>query len=111
MAKNDDNPMKPKTAAKGDIADAVNMVKAYAKQETIDPLRSVGRYLAWGITGALLLAIGWTFLLIALLRSLQTELHAFDHGWSFVPYLAVVAAGSVITFLFVRRVQKGDLRG
>ena len=110
MASKDDNP-KPKPDAKGDIGEAINLVKAYAKQETIDPLRSVGSYLAWGISGALLLSIGWLFLLVGLLRVLQTELHAFDHGWSFVPYFAVVAVGAIVAALFVRNVRKRDLRG
>ncbi len=115
VAFNDDTPRaKPATKAdnkRGDIGDAVNLVKAYAKQETIDPLRAVGSYLAWGIPGALLLAVGWLFLLIGLLRVMQTELHAFDNGWSFVPYLAVVAVGGAVMALFVRRVRKRDLRG
>ena len=115
VARNDDTPRaKPDAKAdnkRGDIGEAVNLVKAYAKQETIDPLRAVGSYLAWGIPGALLLAIGWLFLLIGLLRVLQAELHAFDSGWSFVPYLAVVAVGGAVTALFVLRVRKRDLRG
>jgi cytochrome c-type biogenesis protein CcmH/NrfF len=110
VASNDDKPNQ-NVDSKGDIGEAINLVKAYAKQETIDPLRSVGSYLAWGVPGALLLAVGWVFLLIAMLRALQTELHAFDHGWSFVPYLAVVAVGGIIVALFVRRVMKRDLRG
>ena len=112
--KDDTSRAKPDTKAdtkRGDIGEAVNLVKAYAKQETIDPLRAVGSYLAWGVPGALLLAIGWLFLLIGLLRVLQTELHAFDGGWSFVPYLAVVAVGVAVTALFVVRVRKRDLRG
>jgi hypothetical protein len=95
----------------GDIGDAFNLVKAYAKQETLDPLRTVGSYLKFAVPGALLLAVGWLFLLIGLLRALQTELDLFDHKLSFVPYFIVTVVGGVIAFLFARRVLKGDLRG
>ena len=110
MASND-SPKKQAHTKPGDIGEAFNLVKAYAKQETIDPLRTVGSYLKFAVPGALLLAIGWLFLLIGLLRVLQTELHAFDHGWSFVPYFIVLSVGALIAFLFARRVLKGDLRG
>ncbi len=109
MASNDKPKKQPDQP--GDIGDAFNLVKAYAKQETLDPLRTVGSYLKFAIPGALLLAVGWLFLLIGLLRALQTELDLFDHKLSFVPYFIVTVVGGVIAFLFARRVLKGDLRG
>ncbi len=116
MASNDSptsngNPTRQPDAKPGDIGEAFNLVKAYAKQETIDPLRKVGGYLKFAVPGALLLAIGWLFLLIGLLRVLQTELHAFDNGFSWAPYFIVLGVGVLIAFLFARRVLKGDLRG
>lgn len=95
----------------GDIGEAFELVKSYAKQETLDPLKSVGKYLAFAVPGALLLALGWLFLLFGMLRALQTETDVFDDGWSFAPYLLVVAAGLVVLGLFIARVRKGDLRG
>ena len=106
-----DIPKNQADAKPGDIGDAFNLVKAYAKQETIDPLRSVGSYLKFAVPGALLLGLGWMFLLLGLLRALQEELHAFDHGFSWAPYLIVTVVGLVIVYLFSRRVLKGDLRG
>lgn len=111
MAASDDKKGPGEGGRSGDIGDAFGLVKAYAKQETIDPLKSVGRYLAWAVPGALLLAVGWLFLLFGLLRVLQTETDVFDDGWSFVPYLIVVVVGGAILGLFISRVRKGDLRG
>lgn len=106
------NDMQPKQGdGKGDIGEAIQLVKTYAKQETLDPLKSVGGYLKWAIPGALLLAVGWVFLLVGLLRVLQTELDWFDDGWSFVPYFIVLAVGGIVTTLVILRVRKGDLRG
>jgi hypothetical protein len=97
--------------ALGQVSDLFDLVKGYAKQETIDPLRSAGRFLARGLAGGFLMALGLIMLCFAGLRALQTETHAFDHGWSFVPYFIVVFGASIVAFLFVRRITKGGLDG
>jgi NO-binding membrane sensor protein with MHYT domain len=89
----------------------VDLVKAYAKQETVQPLRNTGKFLVRGLAGGLLMAIGLILLCFAGLRAMQTETHAFDHGWSFVPYLVVVAGAAIVAVLFVMRISKGGLDG
>jgi hypothetical protein len=111
VAGNDDKTNPTPGAKGGDIGEAFDLVKAYARQETVDPLKSVGKYLGWAVPGALLLAVGWLFLLIGLLRVLQTEIDTFDGGWSFVPYFIVFVTGVLVLGLFIQRVRKGDLRG
>lgn len=82
------------------INELKTLVIDYAKQETVDPLRSLGRYLGYGIAGSLLLAIGGLFFTVGLLRLLQTETGgAFDGGWSFVPYLFVLLFSVVVLAL------------
>lgn len=72
--------------------DAQHLLVAYAKQETIEPLKHLGRYLAWGLAGAVLLFLGVFFLALGLLRGLQ-RLEAFDSGYETVlPYAITVAA-------------------
>ncbi|MFN0029318.1 MAG: hypothetical protein ACKV2O_19355 [Acidimicrobiales bacterium] len=76
------------------------LVVDYAKQETIDPLKSLGRYLGYGLAGSLLIAVGGLFVCVGLLRLLQTETgSAFDGGWSFVPYLLVLVVAIVVLIL------------
>ena len=68
-----------------------DLVVAYFKQEAITPLRSLLRYAAFGIGGAILLGFGALFLGVGLLRVLQTETNGtFSGDWSWVPYLIVV---------------------
>src|SRR4029453_11942595 len=50
-----------------------SLTKDYARQETIEPLKGVGRYVAFGFAGAVLGAFGVAMLLLSLLRALQTE--------------------------------------
>jgi hypothetical protein len=67
------------------------LVVDYARQETVDPLKSLGRYVAFGLAGSILLATGGVFVSLGLLRLLQTQTGGvFDGGWSFVPYLIVL---------------------
>jgi hypothetical protein len=79
---------------------------AYAKQETIDPLRGLGRFLAFGIGGAVLLGIGTSMLMLAGLRALQTETGTtFTGSWSWAPYLIVLAVGVLLSALALWRIS------
>jgi hypothetical protein len=78
---------------------------AYAKQETIDPLRGLGRFLGFGIGGANLLGIGTSMLLLAGLRVLQTETSTtFTGSFSWAPYLIVLAVGIALSALALWRI-------
>lgn len=78
------------------------LLKAYASQETVDPLRNLGRYLGMGIPGSLLLGLGGSLLLFALLRGLQT-IDALDDGLaSLVPYAVTVLVGFIAVGLIAR---------
>ncbi|MET0728920.1 MAG: hypothetical protein ABWZ76_11555 [Acidimicrobiales bacterium] len=83
------------------------MAKAYAQQETIDPLKGLGRFLAYGISGAILLGLGVLLMLLSLLRALQTQTGTtFTGNLTWVPYLITVAVGLVLIALALRRVTK-----
>ena len=67
------------------VTELRDLVVGYAKQETIDPLRALKRYLALGIGGAICVGVGAMFLVLGLLRGLQ-ELDWFNSptqtdGW------------------------------
>jgi len=80
---------------------------AYAKQETIDPLKGLGRFLGFGVAGAILFGLGSVLLLLAGLRALQTETDAtFTGSLTFVPYFIVVAVGALVIGLVVLRIVK-----
>jgi hypothetical protein len=80
---------------------------AYAKQETIDPLKGLGRFLGWGVGGALVLAMGVLMLMLAVLRALQTETDTtFTGNLSWVPYVITVAFGLVLIGLALWRITR-----
>lgn len=69
----------------------VDLVVSYAKQETLDPLKRLGKNVAFGVAGAILVGTGTLFLSLSALRALQTEIDTFDGNLSWVPYLIVAA--------------------
>jgi hypothetical protein len=82
------------------IKELRDLVIAYAKQETIEPLKGLGRYLGFGVGGAVLLGFGVFFLSMAVLRVLQMHTgDAFADWRSFLPYLIVVILLLVCAFI------------
>jgi hypothetical protein len=56
-----------------------------------------------------LIGMGSVFVLVGVLRLLQTETSAFDGGWSWVPYLIVLVAAAVVAAIALSRVKKATL--
>jgi hypothetical protein len=80
-----------------------SLVRDYAKQETVDPLKRLLGFVKWGLVGAIVLGIGLVELTVALLRALQAEgADVFDGNWSVVPYLATLVVALVVLYLIVR---------
>ncbi len=78
------------------------LVVAYFKQETTEPLKGLARVIGFGVLGSLLLGTGVVFVAIGLLRLLQHEApHTFDGNLTFIPYFVVIfalVATAVLTF-------------
>jgi membrane protein implicated in regulation of membrane protease activity len=81
---------------KQQIRELRELLIAYFKQETIDPLKGLARYIGFGLLGASLIGTGICFLAIGGLRALQTETGSTFHGnWSWAPY-GITVAGLLI---------------
>ena len=92
------------------IVELFELVKTYARQETLGPLRGAGRWLGLGAAAALVLGLGLTLLMLGLLRLLQTEWESVaTGGWSWVPYLIVFVVVVAIILLVVTRINKKPL--
>ena len=88
-------------------AEIVDLVVAYARQETIEPLRGAGRWILWGVVSMAFVSVGMVLVALGLLRLVQdVSSEVFDGAWSFVPYVfgTVFAVLVVAVALFqVRR--------
>jgi uncharacterized membrane protein len=91
------------------LGELVDLVVAYAKQETLAPIKSLGRYIVRGVAGAIFIAAGGAMLTLTAVRVVQTETGNHLHGkliW--VPYLGgVVVAGAGALWAAVR-IVRGD---
>ena len=100
-------------AATDQVNDIVESVKAYARQETIDPLKGAGRWVAVGSIGALCLGLAMVFLALAVLRMSQ-DLggSALDGAWSFSHYLITfVVVAALVAASFSRIKQRSLAKG
>lgn len=83
------------------------LTTTYAKQQTVDPLKGLWRFVSFGLAGAVLLGIGVTLLALSGLRALQTQTNGtFDANWSWAPYLIVVAGAAVLIALAISRISR-----
>lgn len=86
------------------------MLVSYAKQETLEPLKQLGRYLGLGIAGSLLMFTGVFFAGLATLRLLQSLDTFSGASWmSTLPYVAsigVLVAAIVLIYLSLSRAKK-----
>lgn len=79
----------------------------YAKQETLQPLKNLGRYLALGLAAAFTFGIGFTLWIIAGLRALQTETGTtFQDHLSWAPYLITFAVAMLVIGLAIAAIGK-----
>lgn len=103
----------PKSAGGGaDVGEVIQLVKDYARQETIGPLRGAGRWLGFGIAGAICLAIGSAFAVLGVLRLVQTETDdTFRGRWmSLIPYLIAFVVAALIIAIAVMRISRPTLQ-
>jgi len=90
--------------------DFFDLVKAYAKQETLEPLKGAGRWLAFGIAGSVVLVIGGVTLTLAMLRGLQEETGTtFTGNLSWLPYTFTLLAVVLVISVLVWRITKRSL--
>jgi hypothetical protein len=88
--------------------DAFKLTVDYLKQEALDPLRGLGRFLLWGLTGSLAIAVGILLVLVGILRLLQTETGtALTGDWSWVPYFVVAVLGVGVAGIAGWRITAG----
>ena len=110
MARRDDKAKKDKSLP-GEAQELFHLVVGYAKQETLDPVKSLGRFIGYGMAGALLGSLGAVLLLLGALRLLQTETgDAFDGNLTFVPYLVVLAVSGAIAAGAMKARSRGQRR-
>lgn len=81
------------------------LVLAYLRQEAVDPVKGLLRYLRFGVAGGMLLTLGLLMWVLALLRALQTETGPHLTGsLSWLPYVITLVVCAAVAALAARAI-------
>ncbi len=101
---------KAKAEDDASVGEVIDYVKAYAEQELVGPIKGAGNWLGYGVAAALTLGLGLFFLLLGLLRLLQTEWTRSATGsLSWLAYLITLLVAVALLALTVQRIKKATL--
>lgn len=104
------SPSEHSRAAKApSLSEMYDLLRDYVKQETLDPIRGAGRWMGWAALGAVSLIIGMTFLMVGVLRLVQSELFNANDGNTWIPYLIVVIISIALVLSSTARIRKPSL--
>jgi hypothetical protein len=94
------------------VTELWELLVSYAKQETVEPLKGLGRFIGFGLAAVVFGAIGVILITLGVLRVLQV--HNGDHltgNWNWVPYLVALVVLALLIALAVSRIKtKGASR-
>ena len=90
-------------------SETIDLLVRYIKQEALAPVRGAGRWLAFGLLAAHAIVLSSFFLLLGILRLLQSAGLPFDGGWSWVPYILTAMAAALLIAWSLSRINRGQL--
>lgn len=90
-----------------DMKEIRGLVMRYIKEETVQPVKELGRFIAFGALGSIFVGFGTTLLLIGALRFLQEQFPVLDGSLSWLPYLIVVVLACGVVGLTLWRIVSG----
>jgi hypothetical protein len=93
-----------------DLDEIKDLALRYIKEETLQPVKDMGRFIVWGALGSLLVGFGYFFLLFGALRFLQHQFRVLDGTLSWIPYLIVVVLAAIIIALTLWRIVSGTAK-
>jgi hypothetical protein len=92
------------------LGEVIEFVKAYAKQETVGPLKGAGRWLGFGAGAAFAMGLGLMIVLLGLLRLIQTEFDRLATGsLSWAAYAVTLVVTLILLAITIMRVKKSTL--
>jgi TRAP-type C4-dicarboxylate transport system permease small subunit len=106
------NEPQKKRSRPASIDAVIDALTSYVKGQLLRPLSGAGRWLLFGIVGGVLVGAGVVFMLLGLLRLLQTELSGIstaDSRLSWLPYLIVLVIGVGVLIVTLQRINRTEL--
>ena len=82
----------------------------YIKEETLQPLKDMGRFVLYGALGSIFVGFGAAMLLLGALRFLQEQFRVLDGSLSWLPYLIIAVIALVVMALTLWRIVSGSAK-
>ncbi len=110
--KRSESESRKKRSRPASIDAVIDALSSYVKGQLVRPLSGAGRWLLFGIVGGLLVGAGVVFMLLGVLRLLQTELSGMsgvNSRLSWLPYLIVLVIGVGVLIVTLQRISRTEL--
>ncbi len=110
--KRSESESRKKRSRPASIDAVIDALTSYVKGQLLRPLSGAGRWLLFGIVGGLLVGAGVVFMLLGVLRLLQTELSGMsgvNSRLSWLPYLIVLVIGVGVLIVTLQRISRTEL--
>lgn len=79
------------------VSELLDLTKAYAMQETVEPIKGLGKFIGYGVGAAVAGGMSVILLLLGVLRLLQRETAPHLTGkLSWIPYLITMAIAGIV---------------
>ena len=103
-------PRPPRPEPPATVGGVIDLVKAYATQQTLGPLKGAGRWLGYGVAAAAALGLGLSLIVLGILRLVQTEWdRSAEGGLSWVAYVIALLVCLAFMYLAISRINRGSL--
>jgi flagellar biosynthesis protein FliQ len=93
-----------------DLEEVRDLFVRYFKEQTLQPLKDLGRFAMYGVLGSIFVAFGTVVGLLGVLRMFQALFPVLDGSLSWIPYLIVVVLALLAGALVVQRIFAGAAR-
>lgn len=93
-----------------DLDEIRSIAVRYVKDETLQPVKEMGRFAAYGALGSLFIGFGTVLMLLGALRYLQWQFRVLDGSLSWIPYLIVAALAAIVIVLTGWRIVSGTAK-
>lgn len=93
--------------SKKNVGELFDLTKAYAIQETVEPIKGLGKFIGLGVGAAVVGAISIVLLLVGILRLLQRETAPhFTGKLSWIPYLITMFIALIVVAIAVAAISR-----
>lgn len=91
---------------KRDLKELRTLFLRYVADETLKPVKTLGRFILFGVLGSVFVGLGVVLLSIGGLRYLES-FSVFRGSLSWIPYLTLVVVGFIVFCLTLWRIYSG----